>query len=958
MAARGPPAARGANNRFAQFKLVLLGESAVGKSSIVLRFVKDQFDSFRESTIGAAFLTQTISLDENTTVKFEIWDTAGQERYKSLAPMYYRNANCAVVVYDITQAASLDKAKSWVKELQRQANENIIIALAGNKLDLVTEQPDKRAIPTADAEAYAKEAGLLFFETSAKTAENVPELFTAIAKKLPLDQAGPRHARPGQRPGVSLNPENANTNVNGQSPLYFNPTCALLVIAFLHVANIASVSKAVERPACSGRRSAPMARRGFAPDQLAGQGKLPQRCTCLRSYADDKKPVVDVPKPPILPTTETVSSERSPPPPILEDAIEKKVIDKSEVPLTPPSPSDVVANKPNPTTTIDDVGESNVNAAKVNPLSGGKPHPPASIDDVGETKAQAGAVATPPPPPPSPPRKKGFFRRLRNLLLTLIALGAVGFAGGVWYSRINDNFHDFFTEYVPFGEQAVLYLEELEFKKKVPKALGRSSTRRETGEQVKIPAQSGASWRVADANDTGARHSSAGPPAKKTPATPTPKKSDEPAATESPKPAAQENEKLQAKPLEKATPQAKDEPKVAASTAAPEGFKAPEVNEPSKFPPLKPIDLMQLPDAKEPLVRDLVHMLNDLILVINADGAHGKYASTIGKAKGDIVKVGDRLKIMKGEVEKKAASEVRTKIVEFDKAATDLIERVEKAMISQEMEWRREFEGEMQKVRDSYDERVKLVTERERKLNEEKLQNKLLEQAIALKKEFAGDVKARVEQEREGRLGKLEELTSAVADLEKLAVGWNEVVDTNLKTQQLHVAVEAVRASLEDAQHPRPFIQELVALKEIASDDPVVDAAISSVNPAAYQRGISPSAQLIDRFRRVAGEVRKASLLPDEAGVASHASSWVLSQVMFKKQGLAEGSDVESILTRTQTYLEEGDLDAAAREMNGLQGWAKTLSKDWLAEVRKSLEVQQALDVIATEARLQSLRVD
>ncbi|KAM5525806.1 Ras family protein [Fusarium oxysporum f. sp. phaseoli] len=111
--------------------------------------------------------------------------------------------------------ASLDKAKAWVKELQRQANENIVIALAGNKLDLVTEQPDKRAIPTADAEAYAREAGLLFFETSAKTAENVQTLFTAIAKKLPLDQAGPRHARPGQRPGVSLAPENSNTNVSG-----------------------------------------------------------------------------------------------------------------------------------------------------------------------------------------------------------------------------------------------------------------------------------------------------------------------------------------------------------------------------------------------------------------------------------------------------------------------------------------------------------------------------------------------------------------------------------------------------------------------------------------------------------------------------------------------------------------------------------------------------------------------
>ncbi|EME49196.1 hypothetical protein DOTSEDRAFT_68068 [Dothistroma septosporum NZE10] len=206
MAARMQQGGRPGGARFAQFKLVLLGESAVGKSSLVLRFVKDQFDDYRESTIGAAFLTQTIALDEQTTVKFEIWDTAGQERYKSLAPMYYRNANCAVVVYDITQASSLDKAKAWVKELQRQANENIIIALAGNKADLVAEQPDKRAVPTTDAEAYAKEANLLFFETSAKTAENVKELFTAIAKKLPIEQASQRGMRgaAGRPGGVDL----------------------------------------------------------------------------------------------------------------------------------------------------------------------------------------------------------------------------------------------------------------------------------------------------------------------------------------------------------------------------------------------------------------------------------------------------------------------------------------------------------------------------------------------------------------------------------------------------------------------------------------------------------------------------------------------------------------------------------------------------------------------------------
>lgn len=130
--------------------------------------------------------------------------------------MYYRNANCAVVVFDVTQAASLTRAKAWVKELQRQANENIVIALAGNKLDIVLGDESKRQVTTEEAQAYAKEAGLLFFETSAKTGQNVTELFTAIAKKLPIESV--LASRGGASGAVGSNSANARRGIDLKGP--------------------------------------------------------------------------------------------------------------------------------------------------------------------------------------------------------------------------------------------------------------------------------------------------------------------------------------------------------------------------------------------------------------------------------------------------------------------------------------------------------------------------------------------------------------------------------------------------------------------------------------------------------------------------------------------------------------------------------------------------------------------
>ncbi|KAI9052073.1 hypothetical protein LZ554_004326 [Drepanopeziza brunnea f. sp. 'monogermtubi'] len=572
----------------------------------------------------------------------------------------------------------------------------------------------------------------------------------------------------------------------------------------------------------------------------------------------------------------------------------------------------------------------------------------------------------PPSPPPAPKPKRKFFRKF---FTSVFLLGTLGFAGGVYYSRVNDNFHDFFTEYIPFGEDAVLYFEEREFRKRFPKIAGRDTLPRETGQTVKIPSQSGVSWKLHEETKPAAgRHADATKPDTSKPKEalqqPVETKLEEKvkaveiakkkAAPPAPAPAAKSPEsQAPAKPGHPV--------KAAAPPKSPEAvpFTPPEVDQPSKFPPeLTRIDPLNIRDANEPLVQDLVKIINDIITVVNADNTNSKFSSTIGKAKNELSKVGAKINALKAAAEKDANAKIRAEKADFDRAAKELIRRVEAEMQHQQSEWQEEYQTERQKIHESYERKLQAEVQAAHEVNEQRLRNSLLEQAIELKKKFTQDLQQRVEEERNGRLGKLSDLTKTVGELEKLTTDWNSVVDTNLKTQHLHVAVEAVRANLEKSQVPRPFIKELAALKEIASDDAVVNAAIASINPIAYQKGIPSSAQLIDRFRRVAGEVRKASLLPTDAGVASHASSYVLSKLLFKKKGLATGNDVESILTRTETFLEEGDLDGAAREMNGLQGWAKTLSRDWLGEVRKVLEVQQALDVIATEARLQSLRVE
>lgn len=160
-------------------KVVVLGSSGVGKTCIACRFVKNQFAPYIASTIGASFLVKEVTVN-GQKITLQIWDTAGQERFRSMAPLYYRGAVAAILVFDITNELSFDKMKEWVRELQANVEEPLVLAIACNKADL----REQRAVPYELAAQYAAEIGAIIVETSAKESLGVETLFMEVSKRL------------------------------------------------------------------------------------------------------------------------------------------------------------------------------------------------------------------------------------------------------------------------------------------------------------------------------------------------------------------------------------------------------------------------------------------------------------------------------------------------------------------------------------------------------------------------------------------------------------------------------------------------------------------------------------------------------------------------------------------------------------------------------------------------------
>jgi len=180
-----------------EFKVVVLGESQVGKTCLVLRYIEGFFSPVQQSTVGAFFLAKKVALADGAVLKMQLWDTAGQERFHAMAPMYYRGAAAAIVAYDPSSEGSFGKCRDWLDELQRStgsysgtsgsasgdrgAAAQVVLAVVATKADLPAA---KRSVDRARGEALAAECGAQFFEVSAMQDSGVRELFTEVSQQM------------------------------------------------------------------------------------------------------------------------------------------------------------------------------------------------------------------------------------------------------------------------------------------------------------------------------------------------------------------------------------------------------------------------------------------------------------------------------------------------------------------------------------------------------------------------------------------------------------------------------------------------------------------------------------------------------------------------------------------------------------------------------------------------------
>ncbi|TFK49926.1 hypothetical protein OE88DRAFT_1736231 [Heliocybe sulcata] len=367
--------------------------------------------------------------------------------------------------------------------------------------------------------------------------------------------------------------------------------------------------------------------------------------------------------------------------------------------------------------------------------------------------------------------------------------------------------------------------------------------------------------------------------------------------------------------------------------------------------------------VSEPIITHLASTIDDLASYLNANPTAANEArDVLDNAKTDLTQLVSHMEKIKEQERTQLEAKLDEQTREYSLKLLEMEMEAQDKLDNQEQGFKQWFEQERQKFVKAYREKLETELQTQSELINERLKEEVIAQGIELQRRWIRDIKVRVEQERGGRLAKLDTLAANLKQLERVALDNTAYLDENLRVHALWSALRAVNHVLESPVR-KPFREELRVLRHVAAakEDDVITTALDIIERTdTPDVGVEPLADLVTWFTTsVAPRVTSVALVPDQntPGLLAHLASHFLSNFTFKRTGLVQGDDVLSVLARAEYYLNEKDLDSAAREVNQLKGTPKILVQDWLAAARRRLEVQQALEVAGTEATLASLLV-
>ncbi|KAI9263343.1 mitochondrial inner membrane protein Mitofilin [Phascolomyces articulosus] len=539
-------------------------------------------------------------------------------------------------------------------------------------------------------------------------------------------------------------------------------------------------------------------------------------------------------------------------------------------------------------------------------------------------------------------------------LLGLTVVTAAGYGGAVYYATVDKTFRDAFVTHVPGGKESVEFVENLKINDELDnyqkqadawkqQAEKYSSKATEYGNQARDAAMGAYEY----ANDTYEKLTGQ----KETPKLP----SSSPATV-----VEQEKPKIKEEAPKKNIDVKSGKVSISTDKDAAPVVVANAVEKPAPI-------VVKSVKTNNTVVRELSTLLTELATILNEHDMAGKGRKIMKEAEEQLEALNTRYRELDAEqaavlnslvLLQQKSKKVEANLEKYRNEAADVLQssHVETArrVGAKQAELEKEFEETRNEMKKTFTKLLAKELDLQKNQLDTERSQALLQQSEEMKRRFLREVKYLVEKERASRLGKLEMIDTRFKALEQQSLSNAANLDRSRQSHLMRVTFGALHDVITRV-HKASFVDELEAFKNSSKYNELLQTVLETVPREVAEEGVESMGDLTTRFEIVADEVRRVALVPEDGGFGSHIISMILAHLMFRKEGLVEGDDVEAILARSGYHLKNGDLEDAARELNQLKGWPKRLAQDWIVAARRHLEIKQVLEVAETQTILNSL---